>query len=406
MSITLATAATAAITTLQATGALQDMLRSTTSGSLVEYTRTTRVEPLVFVDDQLVHLDYMPNVMQALSAIMAGYYLQAVAISVNVGKINTVKLLDRLNPNRDPLLNSEGVINAGLTAVKTALESRSYEFGLPVPGQAIGLEAYAQHARKDITRISTEATAGEIAGQFAKDSIQDYGKTGQPGDFGGIGDSASTLQENINLSVGRLLEVTITDGPQTATIPVSLRLIAVPMSSDNLVHILTVAKSGTSAKERYHGWRSGALHFIKDLIFCQDLIDEHRKDLMGDATDQYKTTLNRSHKNTLSAIVSGKLSLANASNMLVINSNTASKIEASLGGRFKDFRFREGLFKKSYAMIIVVVDTNWERVTIYTRSIETPSQHSIKDLKSAGGRKDIDVGEILKAYQLGSSPSI
>lgn len=393
-------AANAAITTLQAAGTLQDILRSGKGDSLVEYTKTTRVEPLVFVDDQLVHLDYMPPIMQSLSAIFAGYYLQALAISMNVGRIDTVKLLDRLNPNRDPLLNSEGFIDAGLSAMRKALPSNeAYRFALPAPGK--GLEVYGEHARRDLPAAGLEALnipAGYGQGQVLESN--DETET----DFGN--NTVSHLQENINLSVGRLLEVEITDGQHRATIPVAVRLIAAPMSSDNLVHILTVAKQPTSGKERYHGWRSGALTFIKDLIFCQDLIDEHRKNLMADATDQYKNTLSRSHKNTLSAIVSGRLSLANASNMLVLSAGTASKVEANLGGRLKDFKFREAIFKKTYAMLIVVVDTNWERVTIYTRSIETPTQHSIKEMKAAGGRKDIDVAEILKAYQLGTNPTI
>ena len=77
-----------------------------------------------------------------------------------------------------------------------------------------------------------------------------------------------------------------------------------------------------------------------------------------------------------------------------------------MSGRLKDFNFREKIFKKSYQMLLVVVDTNWERVTIYTRSIEHASQHSIKELKAAGGKKDIDITEILNAYKMGSAPSI
>ncbi len=61
-----------AVTALQSAGAVQELLRSAKSDSLVEYTRVSRVEPLVFVDEGLVHLDYMPNVMQSLSALFAG----------------------------------------------------------------------------------------------------------------------------------------------------------------------------------------------------------------------------------------------------------------------------------------------------------------------------------------------
>ena len=420
--ITVGTAIGGAVTALQAAGAVQDFLRSARGDSLVEYTRTTRVEPIVFVDEGLVHLDYMPNIMQSLSAIFAGYYLQAVNISINVGKINTIKLLDRLNPNRDPLLAASGVIEAGLKGIQVS--TASYLYGLPFHGLSTGLEAYGSDAKRVVDIVGTPTVSVEalkVSGYNSDKGSAHVAGTIIDGVVGGAHDSNArsdaaygkasehnieSLQEDINLSVGRLLEVAVQDGDHKAVIPVSVRLMAAPMSSDDLVHILTVAKKDTSGKERYHGWRSGSLSFIKDLIFCQDLIDEHRKNLMADATGQYKNTLARSNKNALAAIVSGRLSLANASNMIVFKNTTASKVEAALGGRFKDFAFREAIFKKTYAMLMVVVDTDWERVTVYTRSIETPTQHSIKEMKNAGGKKDIDVGEILAAYKMGSAPTI
>lgn len=43
----------------------------------------------------------LPDVLQSLQSIFSGYYLQALAISTNIGKINVVKHLDKLNPNRN-----------------------------------------------------------------------------------------------------------------------------------------------------------------------------------------------------------------------------------------------------------------------------------------------------------------
>jgi hypothetical protein len=90
----------------------------------------------------------------------------------------------------------------------------------------------------------------------------------------------------------------------------------------------------------------------------------------------------------------------------VIAEATRKELERTIGGRLKDFRTREKLFKETYAMLLVVVDPDWEQVTIYHRSIEQATQLSAGDLKSANRSKGPDVGEILKAYQLGTSPSI
>jgi hypothetical protein len=45
-------------------------------------------------------------------------------------------------------------------------------------------------------------------------------------------------------------------------------------------------------------------------------------------------------------------------------------------------------------------------VTIYHRSLEIPTQVSIKELKTANKGSGPDVAEILKAYQLGNAPTI
>lgn len=425
-----------AVTALQSAGAVQELLRSAKSDSLVEYTRVSRVEPLVFVDESLVHLDYMPNVMQSLSALFAGYYLQAIAISMNVGRIDTVKLLDKMNPNRDPVLSAAGVIGAGLQVVGDAIAKESYGFKLPVPQVSVGVESYGQDYHESLNKTynfmnvvsgkvtySQEAVADQFSGYLGDaDNLKDQAAANVAGSVQHAltqkqlaeDNTASNLKmdlqrglyENVNLSVGRFLEVHVQDGNAKATIPVQLRLISVPMSADNIVRSLNQTKQPTSMVERFHGWRSGELSFIKDLIFCQDLLDEHKRNMMQDTSGRYKSTLSQSNKNALAAIVSGRLSIASASNMMVLSATTASKLEAAMGGRLKDFNFREKIFKKSYQMILVVVDTNWERVTIYTRSIEHASQHSIKELKAAGGKKDIDITEILNAYKMGSAPSL
>ena len=80
------------VTTLSAVGKLPDLFRSARSDSLIEYTRVTRAEPIVLVDNTAVHLPYIADVMQSLTAIYAGYYLQAAAISVNVGKIDVIRM--------------------------------------------------------------------------------------------------------------------------------------------------------------------------------------------------------------------------------------------------------------------------------------------------------------------------
>lgn len=366
------------VTALTAVGKLPELFRSARADSLVKYTKVTRVEPVTLVDAKAVYLPYTHDVLQTLNSIFAAYYLQAVSISVNVGKVDVVRLLDKINPNRDPMEN------AGMF-VGDMLSEESYKHALPRLDRKFGLEAFGDDVEKHYAKAHGDNKIIE----------QGFGK-----------DTVARATEVANLSVGKLLEVEICQGEQKAVIPVSVRLIVSSIASDNLSHILSVGSKDTSVKERYHAWRSGQLTFIKDLMLCQDLIDDHRSALMNDKSGMYQQTLDRRNRNKISAILSGQPSVATASNLVVMTSETARQIESASAGRFKDFKFRQNIFKNTYVMLMVVIDTAFEQITIYTRDMETPMIVSAKEIKSANKGSGPDVAEILKAYQLGNSPTI
>ena len=69
------------------------------------------------------------------------------------------------------------------------------------------------------------------------------------------------------------------------------------------------------------------------------------------------------------------------------------------------YKHRQKFFEAAYLMLIAVVDTRYEVVTIYHRGLSIPSEVSFKELKRNGKKDNIDVNEILKAYQLGDAPS-
>lgn len=369
------------ITALNLASKIPDVLRASRSQSLVEYTQPTRVEPIVLLDDKLISSPYVGDVLQSLSSVFAGYYLQAVALSVNVGNVDVIKLLDKLNPNRsldDNII--QGVTN-GVMRSKLGLESsESYAHQLPVPGQAIGLEHFGMEA--------VEREAKEQGAMLSSS------------------DAMKVAREVTNLSVGKLLEVQVESNGQKAVFPVSVRLITTAAPGAGIVHTLSVGSKNNSVKERYHAWRAGQLEFVRDLVMCQDLIDEHKDALLKDTSGIYTNSIKRRNKNGLSAILSGSPSVATASNLIVMDSSTAKDLERSIGGRLKDFRTREKIFKNTYSMIMVVINQDWDQVSFYHRGIDMPTELSVNEIKATNRNSGPDVSEILKAYQLGNSPSL
>ena len=262
----------------------------------------------------------------------------------------------------------------------------------------------------NVTKMGHDEAFRKAQQQLGKDGLKLQQQRRQDdlkrSEFGIGRDTLSTIKELTNLSVGKMLSVEITDGLHKAAIPISIRLMASSIPTQSLVHILSVGNEDKSAKERYHAWKAGRLEFIKDLVFCQDLIDAHRKNLIADKDGLYANILKRHRGNQISTMVSGNPSVATASNLAVVSSDTISQLELKINGKFKDFRTREKVFKETYMMIVAVVDKEWDRVTFYHRGISEATEVGMRDLKASNKGNGPDVSDILKAYQVGSNPSL
>lgn len=378
---------------------IEDIWRAGKSESLIDYTRPTRVSPLCLVDSDVVFDDIMPSVMQTSLSLFAGYYLQAWSISMNVGQIDVMRHLDKLNPNRNPIDSASNTL--GYFIATEALEdsynvgraytpswqshAENYRYGLPTAQMKYGMEA--------LEEVITGATDenGDIVGVSATNG-RDVNKE---------------LKELSNLAYGKLLSVEISDGNHKATVNVSVQLATSLIASDRLVHILSAGQTDEKdTKERWYGFTEGRLTAIKDMIFCDDLISEHRRRLMKDTDGLYSSMLERQSKNRWAAALSGNPSVAQVSNIVVISTKTAALLERSINGKLKDVKTREKLMKDTAVMILVIVDKEWGRATFYYKGIPDGNNVSQREMDSANKGSGPNVSDILKAYQLGNSPSL
>lgn len=214
-----------------------------------------------------------------------------------------------------------------------------------------------------------------------------------------------TVKELTNLSVGKLLSVEVSDGRASQSVLVSVRLIASTLPTDVLVHALTDSQKDISFKARWHGWRSGRLEFWKDLIWCQDLIDAHRQHLMKDKDGLFRSILGIQRKNSLASLLSGRLSVATASNMAIISEETAQRIEYEGKMSLSNYKQRSALFDPTALMILVVVSNNGY-AKFYYRGIPEASDLSMRDIKVSNRNGGPDITEVMKLLLQGSAPRI
>ena len=358
--------------------------------SLVQFTSVLRVEPVTMIDAQLERVDYLPDILQTLLSMFCGFYLQAVTCMTNVGQINVIRMLDTLNPSRDGALASASAVDAinGKTSVGM-LSMESYQHGLP----RVSMEGIAGKAQTFLRNSDHVPNAKNVHGSVS-------------GQIGGQDKNIKAAYESVNLAVGKMLEVNIESGGNKAVFPVAVRLATAIVDSEVLIHILGASGQDNSWRERYHRWKSGDIQFWRDLVLCQDLIDEQKKLLMKDKTGAMAEVNRRRAVNSVAALASGTPSVASASALIVISEATAAQLERHNLGKFTDLSFRNKVMQNSLAMIIVVVNRDYETVTIYTRDIQLPTKLSVRELKATNKGSGPDVGEILKAYRGGQRPAI
>jgi hypothetical protein len=391
--VSIATVKATLVTPIQVIGEFIQLIKSNTvdyykTTSLPEITKLTRIEPITVISRDCMNLEYTGDVLQSCLNIFAGYYLQAIALTARIGNVRATKVLDRLNPDRD----SSGFYASTESYKIDTMYAHNYQFKLP--RTSLSMEGKF----KDM--IDNDKDLGDLIDEAGNEKGPESGHS-----VLGRGTTDKILPMAANLAVGKMFEVEIHVDDKSISIPVNIRIAPAVLPDNSVEHMLTIKKEDNTLNERYHAWRAGRIGLIKDLILCQDLIDTHRKALMNDDAGVYSQIINRANNAKKFGLLTQNPSLVSASSIFVFSEVIAANIERTLGGKLSNPRIRQKAFENTYAMLLVVIDREWERVIIYHRGIATATEVSIKDIKSMTNSKGPDVTDILRSYIAGNSPS-
>lgn len=354
---------------------IKDVVKYVTASSgnvsYSDITKSMRVEPIVIVSQDLTNTEFMPDIMQTLQSLFAGYYMQAVSRVGNVNNVMAMKALDRLNPN-------------------SSTTDKSWMYGF---------EAF-KHKLPTVTK--PKVTLESFSEEKDKAFVTDMGANTK--------DNNVRLSENVNLSVGKIFDVGVTiaqgDSSVKVNIPISIRLMVNQVSERAIVSMLTLMSRDTTMSERWHSYRAGKISFWKDLVLAQDLITDARKMMQNDKDGSISEIFQRSNNAKMNSVFNkGSMNLASATNMYVISKEVADIIESKVG-KLSSYKNRELLLKSGYCMILVVVDKTWERVTFYHRGLAVPTVVGVKDIKVSNKGGGPDIMEIMKALVIGGQPPI
>lgn len=395
-------------------------------GSLVEATQTMRVQPLCVIDHTLSTSPILEPLNQNLLNLFSAYYLQAVARDNVIGKISVFRRLDKLNPNRskaESVLNNAAIILNGMEgyydtslpclpkltnthvereAIKSATESLIYSMeAVLVDGQPI------QSTNSEEVTPRTGPKPWQRIGQAIVDDVNGVNKDGKPTNEKASALSSGDTKELTHLAVGKILNVTFNEGNNSLTVPVAVRLMTSLMLPNALVRLLNFGsrERDLTLKERWHAYKSGKIEFWRDFILAKDLKKQRVKDITADKDRVYQKIQARLLDNAAAGAMSANPSLANMSNIIIINKPTLQELESVLGGKFSNFNLRERVFNNTGIMLFAVVDNDSQRVKIYHQSIEECTDVSFNEI-NRGSKKDTDITDLLNVFLQGGAPRL
>lgn len=352
-------------------GSIINLIRATKSdGSLIEFTKPARVEPVAILDKEVLLAPFLPDVLKSMTYLFSAYYLQGVQFQINIGKIDILRVLSAVNPDRS--ISDSALALAGGSLMVSGESYERYFVTLE------GMTGHDLHDRQvaDYHPVSASEVTKETQGVL--------------------------IQHN-NLMTGLVLAVTMQDGNQSATVNVTVALRPMELDSDLLAYIYSEAAENRTNKERIHGFKAGTLT-MGDMILCNDVIDSYRRARIKDDTGMMAEIKRRASRNAMAGLLSATPSVATASNIAIISKETQDKIEFSVGGKLSNFDIRQRIFIRSELMFIIVIDRQFEMCTVYTRNQALPTKMSAHDMKMSSGKSGVDVAEMMKLYTLGKPP--
>lgn len=356
--------------------------------SLVEFTQSTRVEPICAVDTRLTGYDFTTDVMKMLNSRYAGMYLAAGSLVGDIGGIKTVKALDKINTSRNVSLNIASTIlsNVSTADFDTDIQVEDTE---PEDQFIPQLPVYKNVEEEDIFTFSDASMEALQVNPQGQPIVPDEG-------VGSVTSKAVDMNLISNLSVGQQVVLAISDGKASREIPVNVRLIAYPTDPKTLSTILRWSERDNSAKVRFRAWRAGELTGWRDVIFMRDVFVERYRALINDKTGLFQAMTSRVNKNILAGVISMTPSVGTISSIAVVSEDTVRDLEDRIDGKLSNFNVRQRIMNTTGLMIIAVVDPITELVTVYTYTQQIPEEYSIKQIKSASKNSGGDISEIIK----------
>lgn len=385
--------------------------------SLEEFNSILYNEYTTLVEQPLLGVDYLPGILDKIQYLLAGNQLTAISLLIGVPEVDVLGTLDKISTRRNTL---DAAARSGSRLAVMAAGERRGRYGLP-SYDSLAIAVGESNRRGSRPMQQNNQINGDVTNNNDNSHTENFNSTTNNYDSSGkAGKVSSTLPNNFvkqmleqeGLSGGKIFSAVFERNGNKVEVPMRLRLDVKSVPSSGIETLIAFASDQKDFWDRYirlqhKGDRNGGwldkLAAAKDLAFSNDLMEEYRKNRYRDKTGYYTKMMEKRNGNWISGLLTLSPSINNASGVMVVSQETIDGLEAQLGGSFDDFNVRQRVFEDTLTVYYVVVDTTWNKVTIYTRGLNGSQELDKSDFsKSKSG--GADVNRIIEAYRSGAQP--
>jgi len=266
-----------------------------------------------------------------------------------------------------------------------------------------------REAAKDKREAAKADIEKEIADKLAKRNV---------GIAAGTISSASAtgkvveLDGNNHVPAGKVIEVTLTnpDNPlSNVTMNLLIQLAPYLIPSALAVHFIS-KDIIPSFSQRVMQWRTGEISFWKDLVALSDITTRRERLRRMDPTGVLDAAINKQTSSRGRALMNltkdqAARSRNIANSVLIFSRETVQRAKVESGIDITNPQSRQSFFNTSFAMILVVVDTLYDRVTFYYNGLDDEATFSFDQMKLKNkGDSGLDLVAVMNALGQGRSP--
>ena len=333
-------------------------VNATRNGSLPEFLKSTNVEPICLIEKNLAYQDFAEDIVSTALDLTALMYLQVFSrlMTVDIDAVRVTRMLEKLATERDVL------------GSMAAVESDSIDI------LSLGLEADTD----DLTNPKGMETQSKLY---------------------------APITDNNQLSVGKLLACTVTNGKEKLEIPVNVRLRTKEIQPALVKDIFEANYADLNIARRIKLWGLMEMTFL-EAITASDVVAKQERIRMADKDGLIQSHFMNAAKDAGYSAITGEVPINRASGILIISDDTAAMISRTTRLRLTRYQDREKFFEGTAAMMIIVVDAANEVADFYFRGFKDGSTETFRKLQRSGGKGGQDLTPVIKDMLSGSVPTL